>query len=77
MTRDYKEVFVSGHDPQFSAVKALRRIGVDAKTSIPAFWLCEFQNHADPWVRMLATEALARVSPDAASAKNISPAGSR
>jgi HEAT repeat protein len=36
MTRDYKEVFVSGHDPQVSAVKALRRIGADAKTAIPA-----------------------------------------
>ena len=36
MTRDYKETFFSGYDPQISAAKALRRIGPDARSAVPA-----------------------------------------
>ncbi len=36
MTRDFDEQFSNGYDPQVSAAKALRRIGLPAKSAIPA-----------------------------------------
>jgi hypothetical protein len=38
----------------------LGRFGVGGHLAIP--WLREFQNHSDPWIRMWATEAIARIT---------------
>jgi hypothetical protein len=43
-------------------LEKLGRFGVGGHLAIPQ--LREFQKHSDPWIRMWATEAITRVTPN-------------
>jgi hypothetical protein len=51
----------AGERSRLESLETLARFGVAGRLAIPR--LREFQKHANPWVRMSATEALLRIAP--------------